>query len=89
MPDISMCRHETCEMRTLCWRHADSGTEPTSQRQAYQAYEPGIFGCRGFLHRTRLGDFAAEVSERLWPNRIFLSGLRGESITDTKEPDHD
>lgn len=95
MPDISMCRHETCEMRTLCWRHEASGTEPTPQRQSYQAYEPDASGCRGFIERTRLERFAAETPERLqaharrWlADPEVVAGIRGESIIDTQEPDH-
>jgi hypothetical protein len=34
MPDISMCTSAICPARRNCYRHAESGTQPT-ERQPY------------------------------------------------------
>ncbi|MGU9981539.1 hypothetical protein ACJ4V0_16000 [Phreatobacter sp. HK31-P] len=35
MPDIAMCRSRRCPMRPNCYRHQDSGTAPTPDRQPF------------------------------------------------------
>jgi hypothetical protein len=54
MPDIAMCINDKCSMSVNCYRHKDSGTEPSKNNQAYMFYEPkvltnNIFVCNGFL----------------------------------------
>lgn len=49
MPDISMCQHPTCRMRRQCYRHADSGTQPSRYRQTYAHFTPGPAGCADLI----------------------------------------
>jgi hypothetical protein len=53
MPDISMCAAK-CPVSKKCYRHPDSGTEPTEWRQAWRAFEPtdGV-GCKHFILSER------------------------------------
>lgn len=40
MPDIAMCANNNCYMSSKCYRHADSGSEPSTPYQAYMSFEP-------------------------------------------------
>lgn len=40
MPDITMCKDETCPLKGSCYRHPASGTEPSEHRQSFFASKP-------------------------------------------------
>ena len=44
MPDITMCKNQTCPMRKSCYRHTESGTEPNPRWQSWASWKPLMVG---------------------------------------------
>jgi hypothetical protein len=39
MPDITMCRNNTCPLQKICKRHPTSGTTPYLKAQSWALFE--------------------------------------------------
>ena len=86
MPDIAMCSHMSCEVRSRCYRHKASGTEPNPYLQPYSLFYPsGPNGCSGFWEKKMTNTKKPRGFATMSPEkRKEIASLGGRSVPNEK-----